>query len=378
MKNYTTKAILNFVRHLMTAISTASLYYPEHQQVERLGGLTLSCLLEAMGEKQDISLVVIDNELIMDGSPLESGMYVIRLIQTLASRGVGHVKILHGVTLQDIMHVVKSLSKQNTGGEINSTNNVRFGKVEVRFSFKAKDGAEINTNSETQAQKDSISDNIHKFTEICEGIKKNNKIEMAGIMGIVTGYIALVKHVADPLFALAPHRNTDEYTFIHSTNICILNLAQANALGIEGPLLYDIGIAALLHDVGKLFIPEELLNKPGSLNEAEWKIVRQHPFRGAQYLLDTPGVPHLAVITAYEHHMNYDFSGYPDATVHCQQNLSSQMTTVSDFFDALRTNRPYQEAMTMEEIPEFMLKMAGKVLHPALTRNFLKIISGLS
>ena len=108
------------------------------------------------------------------------------------------------------------------------------------------------------------------------------------------------------------------------------------ALGIDGQLLHDIGLAAMLHDMGKLFLPEEVLTKPGKLDEKEWELMKLHPVRGAQYLLSTPGVPQLAVITAYEHHMNYDLSGYPQVPQGWRQHLCSQMTTISDFFDALR------------------------------------------
>ena len=155
---------------------------------------------------------------------------------------------------------------------------------------------------------------------------------------------------ADPFLALAPLRAMDEYTFTHSTNVCILNLAQATALGIEGQLLNDIGVSAMLHDIGKLFVPEEVINKKGQLDDREWELMRQHPMRGAQYLLDTPGVPRLSVVTAFEHHMKYDGSGYPAVAKDWQQNLCSQMTAISDVFDAMRTERSYKVAMDVDKI----------------------------
>ena len=103
--------------------------------------------------------------------------------------------------------------------------------------------------------------------------------------------------------ALVPLREMDEYTFTHSLNVCILNLAQGMSLGFKGQLLHDFGIAAMLHDVGKQFVPEEILNKPGNLEEDEWEFMRQHTLRGAEYLLNNPGIPRLAVICAFEHHM---------------------------------------------------------------------------
>jgi HD-GYP domain-containing protein (c-di-GMP phosphodiesterase class II) len=377
MKTDHNPAIHNFARQLATAISTVSLYTSGHHQVQRLCSSMLANIEEAMGDRQDLSLVVIDNALIGDGLPLGKNLHFNRLAQILTLRGIGHIRLVRGVQLEEIQAMVESLAKQNSGCEIYSTANIRYGKVEVRFSYN-RGVQQPDELLDEQTSTASYNEEMAKYSEICEGIKKHKTLKVAGIMEIVSGFIATVKSEADPLLALAPLRTSDEYTFTHSANICILNLAQAMALDIDGPLLHDIGIAAMLHDVGKFFIPEEVLNKPGRLDEEDWKLVKQHPLWGAQYLLDTPGVPHLAIITAYEHHLKYNFSGYPIVSHQWQQNLCSQMTTVSDFFDALRTKRPYRGAMEMDKISNIMLEIAGTELHPILTRNFLTIMNKIS
>ena len=376
MKAVRTGKIQEFIRHLNTAISAVSLYSAGHHQVRRICSLTLSNLDDAMGGGEELSLMVIDNELIVDGIPLGDSLHLDGFARTLASRGIGHIRITRGVKPEEILAMVESLSKQNSRHEIISSANIRYGKVEVRFSYDRNCG-ETEDPAQDRPCTVSTAEDIAKYAEICEGIRKHKKLKVTGIMEIVAGFIATVKNQADPLLALAPLRTADEYTFTHSTNVCILNLAQAMVLGIDGPQLNDIGIAAMLHDVGKFLIPEEVLNKPGSLDDAEWEIMRQHPLKGARYLLDTPGVPHLAVITAYEHHIKHDFTGYPGVSGQWRQSLCSQMTTVSDCFDAARTRRPYRGPMEMEDISRFMLHGAGTHFHPALARNFLKIITGI-
>jgi HD-GYP domain-containing protein (c-di-GMP phosphodiesterase class II) len=195
---------------------------------------------------------------------------------------------------------------------------------------------------------------------------------------IVSGFIDAFRQEGDSMLAMASLRSTDEYTFTHSTNVCILNIAQAMSLGIDGQLLHDIGIAAMLHDIGKLFIPEEILTKKDTLTVEEFAIIKQHPALGARHLLDTPGVPRLAITTAYEHHLKYNLSGYPAVQADWQPNLCSQMTMISDFFDALRTRRSYREPMKLRRIARMMWDMMGTDLHPVLTRNFLKILSRLA
>jgi len=376
MKSDRSAAFQNFARHFANAISTVSLYSSGHHQVGRQCSLTLSDLEDALAGQQELSVVIIDNQMVVEGMPLEESLPVSRLSQTLTARGIGHIKVLRGVTLDEIVTVAGSLSKQNSRGEVCSTAHIRFGKVAVRFSHDGCRAPGIDPPREEQGAECQV--DMGKYCDVYEGIRKHKRLRVAGIMEIVSAFIATVKSEADPLLALAPLRSNDEYTFTHCANICILNLAQAMALGIDGPLLHDIGIAAMLHDVGKFLVPEEVLNKSGPLDQKEWQLVKQHPLMGAHYLLDTPGVPHLAVITAFEHHMRYDFSGYPEVPGRWQQNLCSQMTTVSDFFDALRTKRPYRGALDMTRISGIMLEIAGTELHPLLARNFLKIMDSFS
>jgi HD-GYP domain-containing protein (c-di-GMP phosphodiesterase class II) len=213
--------------------------------------------------------------------------------------------------------------------------------------------------------------------EIYEEVRKRKKIRVLGIYEIVTGLVDSLKREAVPFIALAPLRSMDAYTFTHSINVCILNLAQAISLGIEGQSLHDIGIASMLHDVGKLFLPAEVINKQGALDDAEWALIKQHPIKDAQYLLDSSGIPRLAVVTAFEHHLKFNHGGYPKVPPGWQQNFCSQITTVSDVFDAMHTKRSYRKSLEVEEIAS-MQSVMGVDLHPFLTRNFFHILKGLS
>ncbi len=371
--------LMDFIRHLCTAIANATLYSPGHRQVRRLCETALANLRDAMAVGPEVSLLMVDDELIFDGSPLESTMHVTRLTQVLKARGLGHLKIRLGVTEAELLSLVEVLSgPAGEAAELVSTEHVRFGRVEVRYDEPGAAAAGEGGIRTLPALDDIPVEERGRFEELYEEARRHQKLNVKGISEIVSGFVKTFSQEADPLLTLAPLRALDEYTFTHSTNVCILNLAQAMALGIEGSLLHDIGIAAMLHDIGKLFIPEEVLNKTGKLDEREWEIVEQHPAKGAQHLLDTPGVPRLAVVTAFEHHLKYDFSGYPRVAPGWQQSLCSQMTTVSDVFDALRTRRAYRGALEHEEISGILLGMAGTGLHPVLTRNFLKILGRMN
>ncbi|MBA4391274.1 MAG: hypothetical protein C0399_10095 [Syntrophus sp. (in: bacteria)] len=215
------------------------------------------------------------------------------------------------------------------------------------------------------------------MADVYDAAKRNHDLPDREIKRVVTDIITAIKQGSSMLLTFSPLRVLDEYTFTHSTNVCILTLAQAMALKIKDELLHAIGVAAMLHDIGKIFIPEEVLNKQGALNDTEWELIKRHPQKGAEYLIDKPGIPPLAIIVAYEHHMFYDYTGYPKVSNNWQQNICSQMATISDYFDALRSKRIYRDSMEIEIITEQMTNMSGKTLNPFLTKNFLLLLNKL-
>lgn len=375
MRSKSMKVIHNFVRNMATAVSNASLYNLDHPQVTRLCDRTLAELEFLFSDSQEISLLLIDNELISVGVSLGTTLYTSRFIQLLKNRGIGHVKLTTGITAAELLHLVDSLRKNAGNAETRSTEHLRFGKVEVRYSRPDEEGSSTSEFRKLSAFADMRDEELYRLMEIYDGVRRYRKLHVNGFDEIVSSFIQTFKAQLDPILAISPLKAVDEYTFTHATNVCILNLAQAMALGIDGQLLHDIGIAAMLHDMGKLFISEEILTKPGKLDEKEWEIMKLHPVRGAQYLLNTPGVPQLAVITAFEHHLNYDLSGYPMVHKGWEQHLCSQMTTISDLFDALRSIRSYRESIEYDDVAIMMLEQSGKQLNPILVKNFLGILN---
>jgi len=398
------------LRHLSTAVSTAKLYSAEHLQVWKLCEKAHAALQEAMSGGTDMSLLRIDEQLAIDEQPLKRSMYVERFARLLKMNGIGHIKFRRNISNEELHGLVVSLSGARK--VTNSSDNMRLGQIEVRHRSHPgpystgqhsaslpsdeinHDGihgdGETNSNLSTEYINDGLdnssliestnilkdinSEELARVMDIYEAAKNNKRLQVVGLSDIVSGFINIFADYADPLLTLVPLRNIDEYTFTHSLNVCLLNLAQATALGIEGQLLHDIGLSAMLHDVGKLFIPEEVLNKPGQLDEKEWQMMQQHPVRGAEYLLDTPGVPRMAVLNAYEHHLRFDLQGYPNVKKEWKQNLCSQLTSISDIYDSLRTRRPYREPIKLEVALSLIEEQMGTQLHPVLAENFLLLM----
>jgi len=368
------------IRYLLSASANASLYSTGHPQVVRLGEQLYDSLCATLDEVGELSLMVIENELIINGRPQEFSLFLNRFAQILRARGIEHIKILRGITRPEVESLIISLSSL-TGpeAEMVSSEHLRFGRLDLRLGI-----ADLQESQHPPAVilpgsrlLELSREELDRFAEIYHRVRRRQTLKIKGILDIVSGFVEVFRQEGKPLLVLAALRESDEYTFTHSTNVCILNLAQAMALGIEGQQLKDIGVSAMLHDIGKLFIPEEIITKKGKLTDQEFTLMKEHPVKGARYLMETPGVPRMAAIAAFEHHAKLNLSGYPKLPADWRLNLCSHLTMISDFFDATRTRRSYREPLALNEITAMMLGMAGSELHPVLTRNFVHILHNL-
>lgn len=374
MKASAEKHLQLFIRQITTAAANVSLYSPTHAQVINLCLKAMDELKILLADTPYLHLKLIEDRLICNDQALTADMSTERLITSLGDIDINFLSIEAGVSSEELMILAKALSKRGGGASPAKTEHISFGKLEVRHAQK---GEKSEKKTGTLNFADLNDQERDKFMDICHGVRNKKKLNVVGIKEIVGRFVNAFDSHSQVLLALAPLRSMDEYVYTHSTNICLLNLAQARLLGIEGPLLTDIGIAAMLHDVGKMFISPDILNKKGKLDKDEWQIMQSHPRLGAEYLLNSPGIPRLAAVTAYEHHIGYDGKGYPSTPHNWCLNTCSYMTAISDVYDALRTRRAYKEPLPFAKISEIMLDSAGKSLHPELTSSFLSALNRL-
>jgi HD-GYP domain-containing protein (c-di-GMP phosphodiesterase class II) len=192
---------------------------------------------------------------------------------------------------------------------------------------------------------------------------------------VVWSLMEALQRATREVLPLAPVKTHDDYTFVHSVNVSLLTLAQARSFGIEGQRLHTIGLAAFLHDIGKLKIPLEVLNKPGKLEGEEWKVMMSHAEEGAVHLCGVEGSQPLAILVAYEHHMRYDGApNYPVPRIGRRPTLASQMTSISDVYDAICTTRPYAKARSREFAVKVLTERVGTFHSPTLVGNFARMV----
>jgi HD-GYP domain-containing protein (c-di-GMP phosphodiesterase class II) len=179
----------------------------------------------------------------------------------------------------------------------------------------------------------------------------------------------------DLMINLQDIRTMDDYTFGHSVNVCILALVTGIALGFSRTQLNHLGMGALMHDIGKLKIPDSIMNKPGKLTDEEFAIMQQHPKFGFEILRKQDDVSLLSAHMALEHHERFDGNGYPNQLAKDDIHLFSRICSVADVFDAVTADRVYRKAFAPHEAYELLAASGGSHFDYKVVSIFLRNIA---
>lgn len=367
-RDTTMRSLIEFLRSLAQTLAMSALYSPEHPQVTSLLPRMLDPLLLLLRESPELKIIVFNEDLLYQGKPLERDANLIKLAGIFNRAEIGHVTFLDGVEGADLRYFIRVLHNKGDLSYLKSSNSkIKIGDINV--------AEEVEENEIVTSFSDIPKERLQELQGLYESIASHQYLDTRQLMSLVADFIVAFRREYNPLMALTPIRNLDDYTFTHSINVGILNIAQGMSLGIADELLHDLGVAGMLHDAGKIFVDRAIIQKPGSLTDEEYAIMKTHPLQGAQYLLGQEKVPKLAIISSYEHHMRYDLKGYPPPPEGWELNLCSQMTMISDTFDALRTKRIYKDPWDFPVVCGHMLSLVGKQLNEDLTINFLDILA---
>ncbi len=173
---------------------------------------------------------------------------------------------------------------------------------------------------------------------------------------------------------LSAVKSYDEYTYFHMVNVCLLSVALGQLIGLRRDQVMVLGLGGLLHDIGKVFVPQDVLSGTGRLDEEGWRLVQRHPVDGAGLLLSTgEGLYHPAAAILLEHHAAYDLSGYPRLHDH-HPSLPSRLVSVADSFDAVTSQRSYRDPLDRHGALELLASAAGHGLDPRAVAAFQRLL----
>ena len=228
-----------------------------------------------------------------------------------------------------------------------------------------------------QASKQVYSQGVAVTKDVISSVRLGRATGLKRVKRAVQMVVDQVLNNEISMVGLTTIRDYDEYTFTHSVNVCIFSVALGKKLGLSKPQLCDLGMAALLHDVGKARVPSEVLNKAGKLDEQEWKLIQAHPWYGALTLFSMRGyeeIPYRSILVAYEHHLKSDMTGYPKVVRPRTLGIFSRIVSVADGFDAATTRRVYQTPIEPDQVLREMWENPNRGYDRVLVKALINLI----
>jgi HD-GYP domain-containing protein (c-di-GMP phosphodiesterase class II) len=368
------KDLFQLVATLNAAIAGLRLYSPSHPKVTALADQAHAGIARRVVNREKTTAWLIEDELLWDGTALKvKAQQLQQFLGELRTSGIESISFLKGVSRSEISALLNALAS-NHADSIASSAHVKLGKLQLN-------GGESDLGLLSEQEQKQVAafisvrdETYHRLKDACHRISRHQPFEINRVQDSVKAFVRGLVHSINPVRLLIQMKSLDEYTYTHMVNVCILTMSQAESLGFPPDHLFQIGVASILHDAGKLFIPAEILNKPGKLTDEERSIIETHSLKGASFILKHDRFPKLAVLGALEHHIKYDGTGYPAIGPAHQPNIISQMIAISDVFDAMRTRRSYKEPKPTKEIVSVLRQEKGSSYHPLLVDNFLRLI----
>ena len=206
-----------------------------------------------------------------------------------------------------------------------------------------------------------------------EEVRMGKAVDVGGARQLVEDISDSVARNPGAIISLARLKTADDYTYMHSVAVCAMMVALAKQLKLDPAQTRTVGVAGLLHDLGKAAMPPEVLNKPGKLTDAEFDIIKTHPTEGYKMLSASPGIDAVSLDVVLHHHEKIDGSGYPERLSGDQISLHAKMGAVCDVYDAITSNRPYKSGWDPAESLRKMAEWTGH-FDPKVFQAFVKSI----
>ena len=270
------------------------------------------------------------------------------LASVLTSHGIGEVGVASGIAREEWAPFMTLLLQNPTDDPLSDfmdgLNQTPVDHIEVRPPAEGHEPELVEMDALAEA-KGTYAQSVKVAKDVLTGVRLGKAVNARKVKRAVQGIVDQVLDNESSMVTMTTLRGFDEYTFTHSVNVCIFSVVIGQRLGFTKLQLYELGMGALLHDIGKMRVDTEIINKAGGLSEEEWTELKDHPTEGLLLLFEMGGfadMPFRQMLMAYEHHMKIDLSGYPQNERNRELSLFSKIVAVADGFDAGTSVRSYQ------------------------------------
>ena len=361
------------LRRFASGSRAAQLYAADHPLLGRNVEGLLAALKTLHQQHATITIGIVDREFVVADTPLAKTSAGMKdLIEKLLANKIERISLERGVTPEEVVDLMLGVAKLSPKGA-EAAPAWKFPRIRIGQITSEEEGRD-GIVSDMAAIRQLYTKAVSAAEAAWEAAAVEGKPDVPAALHAVEGLADAVTQNRTALVALTAMRNYDNYTFTHMVNVSILSMGQARALGIEGRLLREFGLSALMHDIGKVRTPREILQKPERLTDQEFVIMRRHPLEGAEILRRTPEMPILAPVVAFEHHLRLDGSGYPEGATRSALNLGTMICSIADVYDAMRSQRAYQQAFPTDRVLAVLKKDDGLHFDAHLVRRFVQLL----
>lgn len=366
---------VKFLTGMAQALSTMSLYKPGHPARERAIDASYQRLRDLQAENPHPLFSFLGQDLIYGVQALrELGEW--DWSPRLANAGVQRIEFDQLVERDEYDAFLEEvLRRLTTNAQIDTATasperrqTIKFGAIGVRGTEGVQRAEDFIQTATIAAY--TLGEEADTVRWMHEQVEQHAELPMLEAESIVRSLSVAMHGDREIVIPLVQLKEFDQYTTTHSLNVAVLAMALSEFLGMGAKDVRGFGVAGLLHDLGKVRIPKEVLTKPGKLTDEEWTIMRRHPVDGAKLIYESDRQLDLAATVAYEHHIMLNGGGYPERHFHRECHQASKIVHICDVYDALRTNRPYRAAWESERVLTHMTASAGSDFDPDIVNAF--------
>jgi putative nucleotidyltransferase with HDIG domain len=363
---------LNAFAHVLAVMTLYPEGHPSREGAVDAAFEGLSGLRAAKGHP---TFTFLEEEVVFGREPLRE-LKAWEFGRRLIAAGIQRIEFERTVTRDEFEGFLQEILARLTLSSISTGEARQMRSLGVRFGTVGLQGeAEVPVvAAESTTLKMALGEEADAFRSMQAAVQSGQGVPLIEAEAVVWS-LAVAMHgqqrIVMPLLQL---KEFDQYTTAHSLNVSVLSMALAESLGYGAKQVRAVGVAGLLHDIGKVRIPIEVLTKPGKLTDEERQLMNQHPVEGARIILQSGDEMELAAVVAYEHHIMLNGGGYP--TLHYKRPCGavSRLVHVCDVYDALCTKRPYREAWTSEKAVSYLESLAGQEFDPDIVATFVRTL----
>ena len=365
------------LKEFMSAIQVSRLYSDWHPQFNKGIEKAFLSLDKALSEKQEIVFGIVGEEIAFENEIFFNLSKTSKpIIRYLKERGIERVGFYRGLEQSELAKFISFLAVSKDEIKPDLQNELQALGVKNIVAGKIRSGGAPEENITKAMDYFSLyDDSLKKVTQSIDNVINAEDLDHVAFHLTVQGVMDNLLGKYQELLNFAAVQRYDVKTFSHILNVSILSMYFSSRMGFSKDAVREIGVAALFHDIGKIYISRKIIRKPGALTEQEFDKIKNHVILGSELMLEyVDNLGMLPVVVSYEHHLKYDQSGYPKSTFSCKPHIASLIVSICDVYDALSARRSYKSDYPPQVIYDIMMKDRGKAFEPFLLDKFFRLI----